>query len=116
MKVGSTSSSGNLKIVDLDQRRVPNRVVRVGELSTTMGTNETHRTKYPLWMLPLVTLHSVRVVDFLLTTTQVFSQRQNIYFLCVGFIQVLTWSRLGVLPAYISPTGPWGTAGSFKST
>jgi hypothetical protein len=47
---------------------------------------------------------------------QVFSQPQNLYFLVVGSIQMLTYAPIGVLPQYISPTGPFGTAGKGLST
>lgn len=53
-------SKQTFKIVDLDQRKVPNKVVRVGELALG-SNNETHRTKYPLWLLPIVTLYTVRI-------------------------------------------------------
>lgn len=53
------SSKEKYRIIDLDQRKVPHRVIRVGELARGAKNNETHRTKYPLWMILWVTLRTV---------------------------------------------------------
>jgi hypothetical protein len=48
----------SFKIVDLDQRKVPTSVVRVGEVQTKKS-NEIHRTNQPFWWLLPLTLASV---------------------------------------------------------
>ena len=38
-----------------------------------------------------------------------FSSYENSYFLILSVVQFLTWSKLGVLPSNLSPTGPFST-------
>eukprot|EP01129_Flabellula_baltica_P007095 TRINITY_DN2729_c0_g1_i2.p1 TRINITY_DN2729_c0_g1~~TRINITY_DN2729_c0_g1_i2.p1 ORF type:complete len:581 (+),score=100.38 TRINITY_DN2729_c0_g1_i2:64-1806(+) len=87
-----------------EKKVLMDRLVYVGEKATSYSDNKVVRTKYSFWMI------------FFVTLSVVFSNKENIYFLIVGLVQVSTFPLIGLLPQYLSPTGPWGTAGPLLGT
>lgn len=49
------------------------------------------------------------VVQPLITIINYFNNIENLYFLSIGIFQLLTIEKIGILPKYWSPTGPYST-------
>jgi len=73
------------------------REIIVGQCNKQYKSNSWSRNEHNLLVLPVYSILNY------------FKNVENLYFLFIGVFQLLTFTKIGILPEYWSPTGPFST-------